>query len=244
MIATMTALVTLQMGQDFVLIVQIPLTTAPETAVMCTKVLMLRESERKKGTTVHLVKENVNVKLREGLTTTEDPLRTNLKGLVIGLSTSVPRERNIITIVNLKFHSGKNLVSGLIGKRIKNTNVTGKDIDVTETVIESGSMKDHILLELPVVLQIDIPVLIDLLCQIVTVVVVIATCRQLVRQRIGTTIEITNCNILFPSQLSLEGIVMVSTFLKLYVRLFVLVRGKCYLIYRFCSSKFFCLVKC
>jgi len=237
MTATVSELVILQMELGLDPIVRIPLVIVLENEVTCIKDHMLKESgrRREKETTAHLVKENDNGKLKDASAMKEAQLqKRNLNELEIGLSMSVHQERSTTTIANQKSHSGKNLVSGLTGKKTRNTNVTENDIDVIEIVIVNENMNGRIPLGVPAVPRIDIPVLIDLLCRIVivttaaaaviaTVMAVIATvmavatvttaiCHRHVRRKTVTTIEITHhFSILCQNLANPEGIVMVSS---------------------------------
>lgn len=210
MTATMSALVILLMELGYDLTVQIPLVIALENGVTCIKDHMLKESEKRseKGTTAHPVKENVSVKLKGGSTMKEElQQKRNLNGLETGLSMSVHQERSTTTIVNQKSHSGRSLVSGLTGKKTRNMSVTESDIDVIEIVTVNENMSDRIPLGVPAVPRIDIPVLIDLLCRIVTVA--IAICHRHVRRKAETTTEITHhFSILCQNRPNLEGTVM------------------------------------
>jgi len=210
MTATVSALVILLMELDFGLIVQIHLVIALEKGVTCIKDRMLKGFEKRsvKETTVHLVKENASVKLKEESIMKEElQQKRSLKELGTGLNTSVHQERSTTTIANQKSRSGKNLVSGLTGKKTRNTNVTESDIDVIEIATVNENMSDRIPLGVPAVLRIDIPVLIDLLCRIV--IVVIAICHRHVRRKIETTTEIIHhFSILCRNLPSLEGTVM------------------------------------
>lgn len=218
MIGTMIEHETRRMAQHCDPIVQTLLVTAHETETMCTKALMHNEYEIKKETEtiVRLVKENVHGTQTEGITTIEDPQKTNLRELVTGPNMLALQERNITTTVNLKFLSGKSLVIGSTGKRTKNMSVTENDTDVIGIVIVIESTTDSLIHRLgTVVHRSDIPVLTDLvLCRIViTAVVATAICHLLVQWILETTIELTNRShlILCLNRPSRGDIVMVST---------------------------------
>lgn len=179
MIDTMIGHGTLPMAQDYVQIVQTLLVIALETEAMCTKDLIRNGYGIKKETetTVPLVKESDHEIQIDAIIMIGDLPRKNHNESVIGQNTSVRPARNIITIANQKSLSGRSLVTGLIGKRKKNTSGTGSVTDVIEIVIVKENMIDSLTHHLGTVVVArlkDIPILVVLvLCRIVTITVAV-----------------------------------------------------------------------
>lgn len=167
MIDTMTGRGTLPMAQDYVQIAQTLLVIALETEAMCTKDLIRNGYGIKKETEtiVPLVNGSDHEIQIDAIITIEDPLKKNHNESVIGQNMSVRPARNITTIANQKFLSGRSLVTGLIGKRKRNTNATENATDVIEIVIVSENMTDNPTRHLGTVVvarRKDIPILVVL----------------------------------------------------------------------------------
>lgn len=199
MIDTMIGHGTRPMAQHYGQTARTLLVIAHETEAMCTKALMPNgyETRRETETTDLLVNANGHGIQIDAITMTEDPQRKNLNESVIGLNMSVHRGKNITIIANLKSLNGRNLATGLIGKKTKNMSVRESATDVIGIVIVKENTTDHLTrppATAAVVRRKDIPILVELvLCRIVTTaVVVLAIWRLLVQRRTETIIELIN----------------------------------------------------
>lgn len=166
-----------------------------------------------KETTAPLVRGSASEKLSAGPTTTEEARqKRSLSEWGTGLSMSVHLVKNTTTTVNRKSHSGRNLASGLIGRRTKSTSEIGIDTDVIGNVIVNVNMSGSTRPELRVVRQKDIPILIDLLYRIVIVVVVVTAVLQRLRdpQTVGKITETNPRNNHFHSRHNPGGTAMVG----------------------------------
>lgn len=187
-------------GQVYAQIARTLLVIAHETEVMCTKAPMPNGYETRKEieTTVLLVNANDLGTQIDAITMTEDLLKKNPNGSVIGLSTLARRGKSTTTTANQKFLNGKNLATGLIGKKTRNTNVIESDTGVIGIVIVKENTTGNPTRPLATVAAVrrkDIPILVDLvLCQIVTTAVVAAVMLHLARRRAETIIELTRLN--------------------------------------------------
>ena len=206
---------TLQTAQVSCLKVRTLLVTVRETEAMCTNALMRNGYGTRKGTETIglLVKENGHETLIAAITTIGDQQRKSLNELVTGQNTSALREKNITTIANQKSLNGRSLATGSIGKRTKNTSVTGNVTGVIGIVIVNESTTDNLTQRLATVVVVprkDIPILVDLvLCRIVTTVVVAAMWHLLVQQRIAIIIELIGLSHQCRSNHNLEDTAMV-----------------------------------
>jgi hypothetical protein len=198
MIDTMIEHATRPTGQGYVLIAPTLLVIAPETEAMCTKDLIRNGyGIRKETETIGLlVKESDQETQIDAITTIEDPQKKSLNESVIGQNTSARRERNITTIVKRKSLSGRNLATGLIGRRKRNMSATESATDVIGIVIANESTTGNPIRRLVTVVVVrlkDIPILVVLvLCRIVTTiaVAVVAMWHHLVQRRIEIIIEL------------------------------------------------------
>ena len=198
MIDTMIEHATRRTGQDYVLIAPTLLVIVPETEAMCTKDLIRNGfGIRTETETIGLLVKESDQETQIGATTTigEDPQRKSHNESVIGQNTSARRERNITTIANQKSLNGKNLATGLIGRRKRNTSATESATDVIGIVIVNESTTDNPIRRLVIVVARlkDIPILVVLvLCRIVTIiaVAVVVMWHHLVLRRIEIIIEL------------------------------------------------------
>lgn len=195
MIDTMIEHATRLTGQDYVLIAPTHLVIAPETEAMCTKDLIRNGfGIRKETETIGLlVKESDQETQIDVITTIGDLQRKSHSESVIGQNTSALRERNITTIANQRSLNGRNLATGLIGRRKRNMSATESATDVIGIVNESTTGNPIRRLVTVVARQKDIPILVVLvLCRIVTIiaVAVVAMWHHLVLRRIEIITEL------------------------------------------------------
>lgn len=197
MIDTMIEHATRLTGQGYVLIAPTHLVIAPETEAMCTKDLIRNGfGIRKETETIGLlVKESDQETQIDVITTIGDLQRKSHSESVIGQNTSALRERNITTIANQRSLNGRNLATGLIGRRKRNMSATESATDVIGIVTVNESTTGNPIRRLVTVVarQKDIPILVVLvLCRIVTIiaVAVVAMWHHLVLRRIEIIIEL------------------------------------------------------